>query len=80
MLRKFKKWLWHFKFVRKSIRAVKYRFTEKPKLVCRDCGFDRFAKFSSFNYKACLDCGHKIEWKLKENQKILVRFKQDANY
>lgn len=43
---------------------------------CPSCLSTRLMAFSSLNYKKCGDCGFEIEWKLKENQKPLVKYQR----
>ena len=46
---------------------------KENKKLCPACGYDRFSLFRSLNYKMCLDCGHKIDWFLKEKQQPLIK-------
>jgi len=39
---------------------------------CPVCKSTRLLKFSSDNLKICDDCGTRIEWKAKENEKKII--------
>ena len=49
---------------------------EEEKERCPNCNSFKIASFSSLQEKLCTDCGTKLDWKLKENQKPLIKYQR----
>lgn len=52
-----------------------FAIIKEPKAtkVCPVCGYNKFASFSSLQYKQCTGCWSKFEWKLEEKEQPLVK-------
>ena len=55
-----------------KLRAVLLEPEETTK-ICSNCGYNRFAPFSSLGYKQCTGCWTKFEWKLKDKEHPLIK-------
>ena len=49
---------------------------EEEKERCPNCNSSKIASFSSLQKKLCTNCRLELDWKLKENQKPLIKYQR----
>ncbi len=46
---------------------------EELKKKCTNCGSTKLLSYSSLQYRQCVSCGSRLDWKLQENEQPLVK-------